>query len=118
METKNIKFNHKGKKIYLNLKICRGLWEGIGLMVSRREKGEALLFEFKKPVKMAIHSWFVFFPFVAIWFDENNKIIEIKLVKPFENYILPKKSFTKLIEIPINKKYQEVISLLVDTRKI
>lgn len=118
MKNKNIKFNYKGKQFYLNLKVCNWFREGIGLMFSRREKAEALLFEFKKSVNMAIHSWFVFFSFVAIWFDENNKIISVKLVKPFENYILPKNSFKKLIEIPCNKKYEEIISLLVNTRKI
>lgn len=71
----------------------------LGLMF-RTRKTCPLLFEFKKDVRIAIHSFFVFFPFKAIWLDENNEIIEQKLVKPFTLSVRPKKPFRKLIEIP------------------
>ena len=54
---------------------------------------------------MAIHSFFVFFPFLAIWLDDKDKIIDSKVIKPFRFSILPSKKFVKLIEIPINKDY-------------
>jgi uncharacterized membrane protein (UPF0127 family) len=71
----------------------------LGLMF-RTRKTSPLLFEFKKNVRMAIHSFFVFFPFKAIWLDENNRIIAQKIVKPFTFCVCPRKPFRKLIEIP------------------
>jgi uncharacterized membrane protein (UPF0127 family) len=118
MKVQKIGISYKGKKITLRLKVCRGLNEAIGLMFKRRENASALLFTFKNKVKMAIHSWFVFFPFVAIWLNKENKIIDIKIVKPFEFSISPSEKYFKLIEIPINKRYSKIINILVDTRKI
>ncbi|MEK6826879.1 MAG: hypothetical protein AABX99_00140 [Nanoarchaeota archaeon] len=73
-------------------------------MFSRREKAGILLFDFKEKQKIVIHSFFVFYPFVAIWLDEKNKVIDLKIVKPFTFCVSPKKSCFKLVEIPINKK--------------
>lgn len=110
---KRIKIFYKGKSLNLDLKEMKGFKKGIGLMFCRREKAKALLFEFKRPVKIAIHSWFVFFPFVGIWLDERNKIISIKKVSGFRNNVSPKQKFSKLIEIPINKNYLEIVKFLV-----
>jgi hypothetical protein len=54
----------------------------------------------------------VFFPFVAIWLDDKNKIIDLKVVKSFNFSVSPNKSFCKLVEIPINNKYKKIVKLL------
>ncbi len=95
-----------------NIKKLSEFEKGIGLMFRKREKCPALLFEFQKPTRMKIHSLFVFFPFAAVWLDDKNKIIDLKIVNPFRFVISCKKSFYKLIEIPINKKYQKEIKFL------
>lgn len=102
-------FQYKNKKIKLDVKKCNSLKETFGLMCTRKEKAKALLFELKKP--LAIHSYFVFFPFVAIWLNKN-KVVEIKKIKPFTLHVKPKKKFDKLIEIPINNRYKEILKLL------
>ena len=109
---KNITLNYKNKKIPLKLKQVRAFGELKGLMFCRREKSKALLFSFKKPMSLAIHSFFVFPDFIALWLDENGKIIEMKKVKPWKLNIKPQRKFTKLIEIPINGKYRHIIELL------
>ena len=81
-------------------------------MFKQWENARALLFEYEKPVLMKIHSLFVFFPFVAIWLDKKNKIIQIKEVKPFTFSVSAKNDFSKLVEMPINKKYKEKIKAL------
>ncbi|MDO8528277.1 MAG: DUF192 domain-containing protein [Nanoarchaeota archaeon] len=91
-----------------NLKTCNELEKFIGLMFSSRENAKALLFKFEKPKRLAIHSFFVFYPFLAIWLGEKDKIVKMSIVKPFTLSIKPKKSFTKLIEIPLSKKYEKV----------
>jgi len=85
--------------------------EAIGLMFSRREKASSLLFEFKKPTKMKIHSYFVFFPFLAIWLDKKNNILDLRKINPFEISNGIKKPYSKLLEIPINDKYKKTIEL-------
>ena len=110
---KKIRLSFKGKKFEIELKICNWFEKFLGLMFCQKEKAQALSFNFKKPIKMKIHSFFVFFSFVAIWLDDKNKIIDIKVVYPFELFIYPKKSFLKIIEIPLNKKYREITKILV-----
>ena len=109
---KEISFNYKKRKICVNAENCNFLGKFFGLMFKSRENARALLFEFRKPVKMKIHSIFVFFPFIAIWLDDRNKIVDFKFVKPFSFTISSKKSYNKLIEIPANKKYGNLIKLL------
>lgn len=103
-------FYYKKKRIKITIKKCNFFQKISGLMLTRKQKAKALFFEFKKPI--AIHSFFVFFPFIAIWLDKNDKIIEIKKIKPFTFHVKPKKNFTKIIEIPINKKYKDVLKLI------
>lgn len=102
--------NYKNKKINLDVKLCR--LKFLGLMFTRREKARALLFDFKRQRRISIHSWFVFFDFVAVWLDDKDKIMEIKVVKPFSFSVHPEKSFSKLIEIPVNKEYRPKLNSL------
>ena len=106
------------KKVFgiKNLKTCNEFEKFSGLMFSSRENSRALLFKFKKPIRLAIHSFFVFYPFLAIWLDDKNKIVKISIIKPFNPFIKPKKSFTKLIEIPVNEKYEKIIKNIYHRR--
>ncbi|MDP1695660.1 MAG: hypothetical protein Q8L29_01965 [archaeon] len=61
----------------------------------------------------AIHSWFVFFPFLAIWLDKNNKVVEYEIIKSWRSYIKPKKKFAKLVEIPLNSKNKKIIDFFI-----
>jgi uncharacterized membrane protein (UPF0127 family) len=108
MKFENLNLEYKGKKFSVKAKICSEFGKTKGLMFVRRKKAESLLFGFKEPVDMAIHSFFVFFPFLAIWLNEKNEIIEFQIVKPFESYVLPKVKYYKLIEIPFNEKYLNI----------
>ena len=105
-------FNYKGKKITVNVKECKGICRGIGLMFQGKQNANALLFSFNEPSRVKIHSFFVFFPFVAVWLDKNNKVVSLKKVKSFTLSIFPGESYHKLIEIPVNKKYSKIVKLL------
>ena len=111
MKQEEIGLKYKKNKFKVNVKICSKLQRISGLMFTRKEKAEALLFNFNNS-NQAIHSYFVFFPFIAIWLDKNNKIIEIRKIKPFTFHVKPNKPFSKLIEIPINNKYKKIIEKL------
>ena len=109
---------YKGKKIIINARKCSLIMEAVGLMFSRKEKAEALLFDFSGRGEYYLHSFFVFFTFIALWLDGKNKIVELRIVRPFSFGIKPKKRFSKIVEIPINRRYKEIIKKLVGKRKV
>jgi hypothetical protein len=80
---------------------ARGLNKFIGLMFKSKYTNP-LSFTFDKPVYYPIHSYFVFFPFVAEWYLTSGNI-EYKIIYPFTNNIKPSKPFMKLIEYPLIK---------------
>ncbi len=105
------KLNFKGNKIEFEVEKAKGIKKFTGLMFKNSET-KALLFENIK----AIHSFFC--PnFLAIWLDNKNKVIEFKIVKPWNPLILPKKAFNRLIEMPLNKRYSKVIKSFLEDRK-
>src|SRR3989338_5252111 len=103
---KNFYIKFKGKKIEIsNVKKVYGFQKGIGLMFSSRKKAKALLFEFEKSVKMSFTSLFVFFPFLMIWLNETNEVIDIKKIPPFVWSVSSRKPFKRVLEIPFNSDY-------------
>jgi uncharacterized membrane protein (UPF0127 family) len=99
-----------------NLKTCNEFEKFSGLMFSSRKNARALLFNFRKPTNLAIHSFFVFYPFLAVWLDNKNKVVKMSIVKPFTPFVKPKKSFLKLIEIPLNEKYEKITKSIYHRR--
>lgn len=83
-------------------------------MFRKKEISPALLFEFNKNTSLEIHSFFVSFSFLALWLDEKNNLLEKKIVKPNKIKIKPKEKYRKLVEIPLNRKFDDIISNLVD----
>ena len=92
---------------------CKGIRKVFGLMFASRRRARALLFSFSGKSRTAIHSFFVFFPFLAVWLDEKNRMIEKRIVNPFNPFVVPKKSYSKLVEIPLNEKYEKIVKTLV-----
>ena len=109
---KTICFRYKNNKIHLVAEECGFLKRFTGLMFATRKNARALLFDFGKPNRMKIHSLFVFFPFFAVWLDEKNNVIDMKKIKPFALSACPKKPASKLVEIPINKRYNSAVKYL------
>jgi len=107
-----IKLNYKNKSIEIpKIKKVTELGKIKGLMFTTSST-TPLLFDFQTPTKISIHSFFVFYPFLAIWLNEN-KIVDFKIVHPFKLAVTPKQPFTKLIEIPINNKNKNIINFIV-----
>ncbi len=117
---RKISFDYKNKKISLDVRVCSFFGRFSGLMFKKRQSAQALLFEFRNPEKIKIHSFFVFFPFIAVWLDKKERVLSIKKVRPFRISVsVPEgKSFSKLIEIPFNSKYSGITEFLVGERKI
>jgi uncharacterized membrane protein (UPF0127 family) len=100
---------YKGKRISVDVSRCALIGKGIGLMFSRKERAKVLLFDFNYPSRMGIHSYFVFFDFIAVWVDEDDNVVQVDCVKPWTSFLCPKKRYVKLIEIPINKKNEKLV---------
>ncbi len=103
---------YRNKKITVVGKKVSFFGKFSGLMF-KKNTTENLLFGFDNKTKMRIHSYFVFFDFLAVWLDENNAVIEFRVVRPFTLSVKPEKSFSKLIEIPLNGKNQEILEFFV-----
>ncbi len=90
--------------------------KGLGLMF-RTSDTDILLFSFKKATRASITSYFVFFPFLALWLDDKNKVIESRIVNPFKLRIVPKEKFCRLVEIPVNDKNRKNIDFFVGKQR-
>ena len=109
-----VKISSNGKAIEIhNVKKVSELGKIFGLMFKSKTKANALLFEFSEPTSMKIHSFFVFFPFFALWLDNKCNIIEKRTIQPFGLSFSPKKPFSKLIEIPLNENYMSLYNALL-----
>lgn len=117
MKKKKINLAFGSRKLLIELNVVPKSLEWLGLMFSRREKAEALIFEFSKPVKLKIHSMFVNYPFIAIWLNSLGEIIEIRKIYPWNFGVVPSEKFVKLIEIPCSDKYNYICSMLVEDKR-
>ena len=108
-----MKINLGGEEIEVKAKGLGVLGQFWGLMFSRREKSRALLFNHQG----AIHSFFVFYKFIILWLDDKNNVLEYQVVKPFQFHVNSKEKYSKFIEIPINRRYNSIVKLLVGYRR-
>jgi uncharacterized membrane protein (UPF0127 family) len=106
------------KKRVLEIKVKKVSYLGqyIGLMF-RTKNTKNLLFEFGKNTP-AIHSYFVFFTFLAVWLDDNNRVLEVRLVRPFTFKINPPSGAYNLVELPANRQNNKLFEKLVDKGKV
>ncbi|RMD67651.1 hypothetical protein D6817_00860 [Candidatus Pacearchaeota archaeon] len=94
----------------VKVKQADGFARYIGLMFKKRSSN-ALLFKFQKG-RAAIHSLFVFFPFVAVWLDDKNNVKKVEVVKPFRLCVRGPREACALIEIPLSKRHEKILRKL------
>ena len=110
---KGITLKCRNKKIFVyNLHKLGFIGRFTGLML-RSRKTRNLLFDFGSDVSIPIHSLFVFFPFLAIWIDSDNNVLEWQIIRPFRLSALPKKKFRKLVEVPLNSSNMKITEFFV-----
>jgi uncharacterized membrane protein (UPF0127 family) len=96
------------KSVLVDAKKVSFLGKFSGLMFRTRYT-KTLLFEFDNETRQAFHSYFVFFPFLMVWLDGKNNVIESRKIRPFTFIIRQKKKFRKVVEVPINGKNEDII---------
>ncbi len=111
-----MKINSKRTSINVEAKKVSQVGKLTGLMF-KPAKTQSLLFEFNKKRIQLIHSYFVFFTFLAVWLDEENTVVDYRIVKPFVLKVSSGKPVKKLVEIPFNQSNRRILDLFVDKRK-
>lgn len=111
-----MKIYYKKSSININAKELSQIGMFTGLMF-RTSKTQNLLFIFNKKRKQYIHSFFVFFPFLAIWLDEKDVVVKTQVVTPFKPVASSGRAAKKLIEVPFNFKNRDILSFFVDKGK-
>ena len=105
-----VSFEYKGQKFDISARKC-GFFS-FGLMFRTRET-EPCVFRFRGSTDFKISSIFVGFPFLAVWFDKDGKVMQVKIVRPFTASVLPRENYWTLLEIPLNRKYFSTVKNLL-----
>lgn len=89
-----------------NYTLCTTLWQQTkGLIFSPRK---TLVFVFSKEKRVSLHTFFVFFPITVLFLDENKKIVEQTIMKPFTLYF-PQQKAKYIVEIPGEIKHVKTV---------
>jgi len=104
---RRIKVGFGNKKLNLEARELSSPEMLLGLMFKNKSCDNLL---FNIGGNWGIHSLFVFSPFLALWLDDKNKVLEWKIVRPFSLFVKPKRKFSKLVEIPLNSKNKNLLS--------
>lgn len=91
-----------GKTVAREVEVANTFWSRFrGLMLRRRfHPGKAILFQFKKPGRHAVHMFLVKFSIDLLYLDQRFKIVEIReALKPWRFY-RPKHPASHLVELP------------------
>lgn len=88
----------RGKGVEYTAELARTLFEKAkGLMFSGRKN---ILFVFEREGFYGIHSFFVFFPFDAVYLDEKKKVVEVvRGIMPFTPFVRNAKPAKYLLEM-------------------
>ena len=86
-------------------------------MFRKETKDFAFIFPFKKPRRLGVTMFFVFFPIDILFLDHNNVIIEIKEnLRPFSSYVTISKKVYSMVELPLGsvKKHKLILKTAID----
>ena len=108
---------YKEKSFGVEYKEITPFGKYIGLMF-RTKENQNLLFNFKDYKTFGIHSFFVFFNFLAVWLDKKDNIVDFSIVKPFTFLVKSENPSVKLLELPLNNRNKGIFEFLVGKRKI
>lgn len=99
---REFKFTFDGRRYTIkNYTVCDTVFSRArGLMFRQKGYNIPLLFPFGKDGIYPIHSFFCR-DFIGVWL-RKNKIVDIKLVRPWKVSVTGQGKFDELLEIPLN----------------
>lgn len=108
---------YRGRKKKIAAKRTGFFRKGFGLMF-RSVNTKNLVFVFDKGSCQPFTSLFVFFPFVLLWLDKDDKVIGKEIVMPFKTVINPPGRYYRVVEIPMNRKNRKIVEFFVGKQKV
>jgi uncharacterized membrane protein (UPF0127 family) len=91
-----------GEAVARRVTNCDTFWRRLRGLMFRRRLGpdEAYLFAFHSEgiVASSVHMVFVFFPIALIWLDGQQRVVDVRLARPFRPYYAPRQAAQYLIE--------------------
>ncbi|MFH1400080.1 MAG: DUF192 domain-containing protein [Nanoarchaeota archaeon] len=83
-----IRNESKGVVLAERHRVCASVWsKSKGLMWSRRDADLGLVFLFRRPRRIGIHMWFVFYAIDVAFLDAQGVVIEVcEDFRPFAAY--------------------------------
>jgi len=84
-------------------------------LILRTRNTSNLFFE-KISKNPSLTAFFVFFPFLILWLDDKNNVVDFKIAKPFQFKIDSKKPFSSIVEIPLNIKNKKIFNFFDDKK--
>ncbi len=112
---KEVSYGKRKKNI--SVEHVKGWKKYFGLMF-RSSETQPLYFSFSSGKKIVIHSWFVFFSFLAVWLDSKDSVIRWEIVKPFTASLYGPQGCAALLEIPCISEKAAFNNFIVGKRKI
>lgn len=109
-----MKLIYRGRKIKVPARKVSFFGKVSGLMFRKRDT-DNLIFENAKG--LSLHSFFVFFVFLVLWVDDADNVLDFRIIKPFSLGVKSRKSFSKIVEIPLNKRNSKIIDFFVGEEK-
>ncbi len=86
--------------------VCKSYFSKFRGMMFRCNNALPMLFIFDKEKKIPIHMLFVFFPLIVLWLDNKKRVVDRKILQPFQMYF-PAKNAKFIVEIPLNSQYSK-----------
>ncbi len=84
--------------------VCKNYFSKFRGMMFRRNNALPMLFIFDEEKKIPIHMLFVFFPLIVLWLDNSKRVVDRKILLPFQMYF-PEKKAKFVVEIPMSSRY-------------
>ena len=101
MAEQRLILNFKGKQREINARICSTFLSKFkGFMFSLSKK--PLLFVFEREKDVSIHTLFVFQKLLVVWLDDNKKVRNMEVMKPFISFKKEKAKY--VLEIPLKSR--------------
>ncbi len=91
----------KNATLTKNTKLITGLFrQAFGLMFRKTLNNTGWVFLLPRKSKWHVTNLFVFQTITVLWLDENKKVLQSRLVKPFTPHIAGIKNTCFLLELP------------------
>jgi len=93
-----------GERLLDRVRACRSFLCRLRGLTFRRslsdDEGLLLVEQRQSRVESAIHMFFVFFPIAVIWLDQDDRVVDMRLARPFYPLYVSRSAARSVLEGP------------------